>query len=180
MKNLRIKVCQIDSPAPVSFSGPVFCQVGFDDSTVQRTPNAHNAKKLCWNSTLNCKHSNINKSSELKVKLCYSKNKKTCELNAATVPLSNLQNMTFQTRYETLNIKGQVGCLVFVFGRNLSARGQDGCFAFFCFLAAQYNLFSRISADETIGFITRKTLIEFESALFYPDFLCYETDHILT
>ncbi|KAL5260669.1 hypothetical protein ACHWQZ_G010731 [Mnemiopsis leidyi] len=107
MKNLRIKVCQIDSPAPVSFSGPVFCQVGFDDSTVQRTPNAHNAKKLCWNSTLNCKHSNINKSSELKVKLCYSKNKKTCELNAATVPLSNLQNMTFQTRYETLNIKGQ-------------------------------------------------------------------------
>ena len=116
MKNLRIKVCQIDSPAPVSFSGPVFCQVGFDDSTVQRTPNAHNAKKLCWNSTLNCKHSNINKSSELKVKLCYSKNKKTCELNAATVPLSNLQNMTFQTRYETLNIKGQVGSLsVFVF-----------------------------------------------------------------
>jgi len=107
MKNLRIKVCQVDGPAPVSLSGPVFCQVGFDDSTVQRTPNAHSPKKLCWNSTLNCKHSNISKSSELKVKLCYSKNKKPCELDAATVPLSELDNMTFKTLYPTLNIKGQ-------------------------------------------------------------------------
>ena len=42
------------------------------------------------------------------VKLCYSKNKKVCEVNAATVPLGDLSNMTFQTRYYALPIKGQV------------------------------------------------------------------------
>ena len=109
MKSLRIKVCQIDGPAPLNLPGPVFCQVGFDESTVQRTPDAHSPKKLCWNSTIHCKHSNIKQSTELKVKLCYSKNKKACELEAGSVPLSQLQNMSFTTLYSPVNIKGQVG-----------------------------------------------------------------------
>lgn len=106
-KNLRIKVCSLDGN--LTLPTPVHCQLGFDNSTVQRTPDVNNSKRLCWNSVLYCKHNNVEKSEELKITLCYYKNKKLCELSAGTFNLKTLTNMTFQTYYSPyLSIKNQV------------------------------------------------------------------------
>ena len=110
VKNLRIKVCHVDSR--VNLPGPFFCQVGFDGSTVQRTPDCQSPDKLCWNSSLNCRPRNLDKSNQFEVKLCYYKNKKPCEVDAATVALETLSSMEHRTLYSTLPLKSQSGQVV--------------------------------------------------------------------